>query len=472
MPQPASEPFFRLEIARLRRHFSVLSFSATEAISEPYLFDLLVSGDEIDLGSLMFKPAFLSLNGGPQGFHGQIQGATRAHYRPGPACYRLTVGPRLACLDLRYNQRVFQRMSATQIIARVLREHGLKERYRFDLAKECQRRETCFQHNESDLQLVHRLCAEEGIHYHFRHTRRSHQLVFSEGLRSLPRAPIAPWSPSGQTSGVTGFAVTQDADDVPGSRSHQRAQGESDLLSVTAGLLLPLAGHPERDWNHLWLVTQVQHHFDGRATPDHPSQSAYRNRFQAIPWEVGFNPPYTSRHVAGLQRAWIVGPAGQRSDLDASGRVQVQFEWAQPGDRQAACWLPVLPDLNLHCVGGKEVVVAFDKGDLDSPWIIATLHGDSPTSPILQTQDPDQAVAERFKMRLDWQAVMGDGNRLYVDDGSRMCIEQGCHLVFEVGDSQVRFDADGVTVVSPRIVVDTQLPEVDLDTWGDPDDAG
>ena len=222
MPDSASAPFFRLEIASLRRHFSVLSFSATEAISQPYVFQLQVSGDEVDLASLMYTSAFLSFNGSPQGFHGQIQGATRVHYRPGPACYRLTVGPRLTCLGQRHNHRVFEQMSANQIIAQVLKEHGLKDSYRFDLKKECRTRKTCFQHNESDLMFIQRLCAEENIHYHFHHYRRRHELIFSEGLRGFRRAPIAALSQFQHQPGVTQFAVTRTGTD---NRGPQRAQG-------------------------------------------------------------------------------------------------------------------------------------------------------------------------------------------------------------------------------------------------------
>ncbi|UOF19264.1 contractile injection system protein, VgrG/Pvc8 family [Pseudomonas syringae] len=211
MPDPDSAPFFYLEIARLQRRFTVVSFSATEAISQPYAIELEILGDgfDLDLTSLMYKPAWLSCGGEQgfpgqsfqgQGFHGQIHGATRKHYHPGPACYTLLMGPRLACLGLRQHSRIFQHMTATQIIAQVLEEHGLKTAFRFDLQTECIERESCVQYQESDLQLVQRLCAEEGIHYHFVHSRRRHLLVFGAspwetGLTApalAPRPAIAP----------------------------------------------------------------------------------------------------------------------------------------------------------------------------------------------------------------------------------------------------------------------------------------
>ncbi|RMN78139.1 hypothetical protein ALQ52_03784, partial [Pseudomonas cannabina pv. alisalensis] len=62
MPDPASAPFFRLEIARLQRCFDVISFNPTEAISQPFIFEIEILGDgfDLDLASLMFKPAYLN----------------------------------------------------------------------------------------------------------------------------------------------------------------------------------------------------------------------------------------------------------------------------------------------------------------------------------------------------------------------------------------------------------------------------
>lgn len=469
MPDSASAPFFRLEIASLRRHFSVLSFSATEAISQPYVFQLQVSGDEVDLASLMYTSAFLSFNGSPQGFHGQIQGATRVHYRPGPACYRLTVGPRLTCLGQRHNHRIFEQMSANQIIAQVLKEHGLKDSYRFDLKKECQTRKTCFQHNESDLMFIQRLCAEENIHYHFHHYRRRHELIFSEGLRGFRRAPIAALSQFQHQPGVTRFAVTRTGTD---NRGPQRAQGESTLPFVTSGLLLPLAGLPERDWNHMWLITGVEHRFDDQAAKDGATRQPYSNRFQAAPWQDGFvsDEPWPWSVFARMQRAWLTGTAGELQERDPDGRVQVQFEWARQGPdaRHTTCWLPVDPALRLLCQGGMQVVVDFRVNDPDNPIIVATLHSGS-TQPLVLLGAEDVQDAPCIRLLLDWHSVPGDSQRLKLSDGSKIHLERDGDLLLQVGASQVRFDSDGMTLISPRIVLDSERPAWEPDDRDEPE---
>ncbi|HBO5389481.1 TPA: type VI secretion system tip protein VgrG, partial [Pseudomonas aeruginosa] len=48
-------------------------------------------------------------------------------------------------------------------------------------------REYCVQYDESDLHFVQRLCAEEGIHFHFRHSAEAHLLVFGDDQTVFPR---------------------------------------------------------------------------------------------------------------------------------------------------------------------------------------------------------------------------------------------------------------------------------------------
>lgn len=472
MPDTASVHCFCLEIARLRRRFNVFSFRATEAISQLFVFELEITGDgfELDLTTLMYTPAFLNIEGSPHGFHGQIHGAARLHHRPGPACYRLKIGPRLACLGQRYNQRVFQHMSATQIIERVLDEHGMSGGYRFDLRADCQERETCVQYGESDLELVQRLCAEEGIHYHFHHSRRRHELVFGDGLRGFRQAPIATWHPTNQRPGVTAFDVTSDGVDLPGSRAFQRAHGESTLPFIDCGYLLPLAGHPEAQWNHMWLVTRVEHRYGTHATHLAVDQPRYLNHFQAIPWEKGFTPPDTPPRPLGtaLQRAWILGPMGETAERDAAGRVKAQFEWGQQGvgARYSECWLPVAPGVDAQCKGGAEAVVDFQNNDMDRPVITAILHTQEQLPEFSTVGEHDTRPANSIRMQLDWQVLLGDENTVQLGD-TTLQLDPESELLLQVGASQVRLERGEMTLISPRITFASE-PDSGADSAPEP----
>lgn len=461
MPDPASAPFLHLEIARLQRRFNVISFSATEAISQPYAIELEILGDgfDLDLTHLMYKPAWLGLGSEPgfqgqssqgQGFHGQIHGATRTHYHPGPACYTLLMGPRLACLGLRNHSRIFQHMTAPRIIAQVLEEHGLKNCFRFDLQTECIERENCVQYQESDLQLVQRLCAEEGIHYHFVHSSRRHELVFGANLHGFARSPVAHWRQFARQPGVTRFAVTEPEVALPGSRAGQCATGQSTLPFVTCGQLLPLAGHPRKDWNHMWLITDVRHRFDV-AKGDERASDRYSNLFEAVPWETGFRTPAPAPRtaIASLQRGRIIGSDGEPARTDAAGRVHVrlEWEWQRPESPDAGCWLHLAAGLDFECRGGMSVVVSFSADDKHPPQIAGCLTALADNG----GHRSDHAPADNVEMHLDWQAITGPDRQLRLADGTRVNLAEGSTLTVDARASMVQIDDSGITLSSPRI---------------------
>jgi type VI secretion system secreted protein VgrG len=448
---------FRLDIDPLFQDLQVLSFTGTQAISEPFALELEVLIDDpwLDVPSLMYKAAFLSFKGRDCGIHGQVQGVMRSHFRPGPACYQLTIGPRLACLAQRYTPRIFQCMTATQIIRQVLREHGIrKHSYRFDLKAEPRLREYCAQYRETDLELVQRLCAEEGIHFHFQHSRQGHELVFGEGLRGFLRAPVANFKQALMQPGVVRFSTSTELDDqVDNSRTG--GEGDSTLPFVAAGYLLPLKGHPDVALNHLWLVTRVVHQgFDPRqmeaATGHEPPM--YINHFKVAPWEAGFKPrPQVRRYPASLHRAQIVGVEGEPVSRDAQGRVKALFDWVGQGHGAIHnyCWLPVSTQLSTRLLGGMQVMVSFESGDIDRPMIIGCVW--SPND--LMSSGPIQPTSpEMIQVQLGLASVMGDEPWMQIDDGARITWEEGREMSFRVGDSQLTIDAAGVKLSSPKVL--------------------
>jgi type VI secretion system secreted protein VgrG len=74
----------------------------------------------------------------------------------------------------------------------------------------------------------------------------------------------------------------------------------------------------------------------------------------------------------------VVGPAGGGAHTDRFGRVKVQFFWDREGqhDENSSCWIRVsqpfrgtggvftLPEV------GDEVLVAFEHGDPDRPYVV------------------------------------------------------------------------------------------------------
>jgi type VI secretion system secreted protein VgrG len=319
-------------------------------------------------------------------------------------------------------------------------------------------REYCVQYDETDLHFIQRLCEEEGIHYHFEHSTAGHVLVFGDDQTSFAKLgqPTAYLQDNGMTADepvIKRFAVRvatrtsrvsrRDYDfeqprllmeaayrgepaadampkpdledyDYPGRfterargkhlsqralerhrHDYRLAEGKSDQPRLVSGHLLEISDHPRREWNDLWLLTEVLHegkqpqvleesitnHVD---TGDGFAQG-YRNRFSATPWDIPFRPAldHPKPKVLGSQTAVVTGPAGEEIHCDEYGRVRVQFHWDREGqaDDKTSCWLRVSSSWAGDRYGGiaiprvgMEVLVTFLEGDPDQPLVTGCLY--------------------------------------------------------------------------------------------------
>ena len=186
LPCHAAPPHFCPTLTGLNGLFHVHSFSGRERPSQPYAFELVLLSEQadLDMAALLHQPVFVTVNPDGTGVHGHVygisQGPATAHGTP----YTLTLVPRLAYLEHRTNQRVFQQRTVRHIIARLLKEHGMAEGdVEFRLSNVHRTRTYCVQYHETDLHFVQRLCEEEGLNYHFEHSVHGHRLVFEDGRR-------------------------------------------------------------------------------------------------------------------------------------------------------------------------------------------------------------------------------------------------------------------------------------------------
>ena len=153
----ANAPHLRLDVSRPNRSLEVLSCKGAEVFNQPYSFELEVLSHEgpLDAHDLLFSAAYLHSSAGISGIHGHIQSIVRSSteptsghlLQPSPAHYRITLGPRLGLMAYRHNQRVFQGMSAEQIIIQLLCEHGIDEAtYLWQRTQPCRERDFCAQY--------------------------------------------------------------------------------------------------------------------------------------------------------------------------------------------------------------------------------------------------------------------------------------------------------------------------------------
>ena len=146
--------------------------------------------------------------------------------------------------------------------------------------------------------------------------------------------------------------------------------GASSVRALAAGRLLTLTGSSDR-FDGKYLVTGVTHKYERRG-----DRVAYSNTFTCIPEGLPFRPPPTTpRPVLGVQTAVVVGPPGETVFKDKYGRVKVRFHWDR--DDSSSRWIRVaqpatdgffsLPEVD------DEVLVAFEHGDPDRPYVLGRL---------------------------------------------------------------------------------------------------
>ena len=385
---------FKLIFPCMNTDFQVLEFKGQEFLDQPYFIQIKgVSEDpDLDLEALLHQPAYLDFGEASEGLHGQVYAIGRQDPGRRLTCYHLTLAPRLAYLAHRRDQRIFQQRSVPQIIATILEQHGiLADSHVFELGPVVYPPRTfCVQYAETDLQFVQRLCEEEGIHYHFRHSADAHVLVFGDDQTVFRRLPAQRYSPaggpkadtrviqrfdvrlrtrSGQTvrrdhdfehpslrlQAAAGSTAEQSLEDYRypagfsgherglrlarrGLERHQRdryrASGKSDQPALCSGHFLELRDHPDPLCNDLWLITSVRH--EGyqpqvleEAVSEDGTFQGYRNRFTATPWRATHRPPlkHPKPTINGTQTATVTGPAGEEVHCDAYGRVKVRFHW-------------------------------------------------------------------------------------------------------------------------------------------------
>jgi type VI secretion system secreted protein VgrG len=498
MSDPVNELPFRLDIAGLADTFSVLAFTGTESISEPFVFHvhLLINDPQLDLGGLMYRGAYLHFFDSGAGIHGQIHGVIDVEHGALSRLCRVRLGPKLACLAQRFNQRIFTRLSVPEIIARVLHEHGIHEGgYSLELTGDYRARDYCTQYRESDLQFLQRLCAQENIHYHFQHQRTGHCVVFADTQRRFRRIQGAVFQAEGEARGIRQFSVSaQVGASAHSGRAEQLAEGQSDLAYLRSGAFIPLSGHPFNDWNHLWLLTSVQHQgeqaqaksfglreaFAGGA----PAAFQYRNHFRATPWEVAFVPARpTAPRMNCVQRGWVVEPAVDQLHEAAQGLIAVQFDWLYQGQgsRQGHCWVPLSDEFADGAAqglkAGMEVLVSFTEGDPDRPLIIGCLPG-APCGTQAFAADEQPLVEDPALLHADISPAMfiGPQQRIQLSDGLELTFDTDSELRFKVGNSAVNVDARGVRLSSAQIVLEARAPSsagtsmADPPSLPDPDD--
>ncbi|TGQ89244.1 type VI secretion system tip protein VgrG [Mesorhizobium sp. M8A.F.Ca.ET.208.01.1.1] len=104
------------------------------------------------------------------------------------AYYEAVVRPWLWFLGNVTDCRIFQNMTAVEIVEKIFSKYGTAK-FEKRLQGSYPSREYCVQYDESDLDFVQRLLEHEGIFYFFEHDEGKHTLVLCDAMSKLKPAP-------------------------------------------------------------------------------------------------------------------------------------------------------------------------------------------------------------------------------------------------------------------------------------------
>jgi type VI secretion system secreted protein VgrG len=371
------------------------SMVADEEVSRLFEFQVLAidESETVAADDLLGTNAAVSLevsDSDKRWFHGVvagfgIDGVDGRHVR-----YRLTLRPWLWLLTRRSNIRIFQEMTAPDIIKAIFGEYT--STFVDELSGTYGTRTYCVQYRESDFNFVSRLMEEEGIFYFFRHAEDKHELVLADASSShQPFAPfatvpfdddpeqivgepvISQWRMRHEIQ--TGKSTLRDYDylapatdltstTAASSRSHAenayeaydypglykvkadgdaratirlneaesrfaRFTGEGNTPGLVAGAKFTFAQHPRADQNtdYVVLATHIEMQQTGYEAGA-AGDTLFACRFTAQPYAEPYRPARITRKpsVAGPQTAVVVGD-GDAGDIVTDEHARVKVQF-------------------------------------------------------------------------------------------------------------------------------------------------
>lgn len=383
----------------------------TEAIFAPFRIEgeVLSANDGLKSSDLVDKLVTCTIQretADSRHFHGYVRsfGRTGALGR-GYTIYQFEAVPTLWNLTRTSDCRIFQKESVQDIVTKLLTEADITD-YSWNCSVATKPRDYTVQYNETDWDFLHRLLAEVGIGYCFRHSAGKHELVFCNAAADWPQVPgnslvvqptevredtLSSWQPKGSIQ--IGKVVSVDTDLLkfkgrdektqtttqkqsykdkweiylaPGGQAAQTdvdparalleaAEAEAETVTATgrdrdlfAGGKVKIAPSMEAG-QETFLITEILHEAYDETQLNSQATDEYRNSFTVVKGNVPWRPRQTRGRpvMPGLQRAMVTGKAGEEIHVDDHGRIKVQFLWDRYGkkDENSSCWVRVMQPL-------------------------------------------------------------------------------------------------------------------------------
>ncbi|MFO1448492.1 MAG: type VI secretion system tip protein TssI/VgrG [Opitutaceae bacterium] len=372
------------------------SILVQEQLGRPYVIEAELSSDapDVKFDAIIGQPVVIRLDqggGGRRFYHGFVSRFVLSGHGPAFTHYRATIVPWLWVMTRSADCRIFQDMTAPEIVQSVFADRGAKD-VELRITGTYPKRLYCVQYRETDFNFVSRLLEEEGITYFFKHEDDKVTLVLVDDMASyetiadpgeLRFTPIGgaerqmetitqwtaeqelqptqyslsdynylkPKTPLLKLSQVEKQHAINDRQifDFPGDylepaegerltrtrleeiqTGSEIARAETQFFGISAGALFTLKEHPRDEQNRKYLVTSVNLFWDaGEFTTQAEAIPQSHCHFTAIPATQTFRPARVTPKplIQGPQSAMVVGPAGEEIHTDEHGRVKVHFFW-------------------------------------------------------------------------------------------------------------------------------------------------
>src|ERR1700761_3489034 len=166
---------------------SVVSFEATEKMGEPTEVRIVLTHPlqlaRADYLNLDAKFSIVPDGGPPRKISGFIARFSTIQTTKDHVKYEVVLKSHLARLEAVTRRKVFQHASTPDIIAAILRSHGLREhQFSFRLRRQYRKHLFRMQHQMSDSAYIHMLAEKAGIYYFIVETEYGDQVVFGDDI--------------------------------------------------------------------------------------------------------------------------------------------------------------------------------------------------------------------------------------------------------------------------------------------------
>ncbi len=334
-------------------------FSGREEVSRLFAFALQLHSENraIDFNSIVGKNATIQIalsNGSVRSINGIISSFAQGGTSQNLTHYRAMLVPWLWLLTRTSGCRIFQNMTAPDIIQKIFQDFGFTD-FKNRLQGSYAAREYCVQYRETAFAFVSRLMEEEGIFYFFDHEETKHTLVLADApaeFKVSPHQPLASFTTIAEdrmldevitewmieqevrpgkytvndfdfekpthdlTATIEGkdtrkyeiydypgdYKTRDEGDRLAGIRVQEQdapliiIRGAGNYSGFAPGYKFTLKNHYRRDLNKDYALLSVEHdadlgdNYETFSADDAPS-SAYSNRFECVPHPTNYRPP-------------------------------------------------------------------------------------------------------------------------------------------------------------------------------------